>query len=484
MYESIQSALSSPWLYYALMGIYAFTIIVILGVVISENRNPVKSLAWVTVLLMLPVIGIVLYLFFGRSIKNTHMISRRNRRKLKKLEHSKGVDIRSLEYGDELIQQIKLARSLSGAYYYGDNNVEIFTDGKTKFNHLISDLKNAQQSINLQYYIFEGDTIGNAIAELLKEKASQGVKVRVIYDHVGSFHVRKKFFKQLQAAGVEAHPFFKVNFPLLGYRLNWRNHRKIAIIDDKIGYIGGMNIADRYIDGGKFNVWRDNHLRIEGPGVASLLYSFAVDWNFMGQSLIEQQESQELGGEDKVSGNVGMQLITSGPTNQWNNIELMFHRAIAGAKHRVFIQTPYFLPTEGLMKALVAASLSGVDVRLMLPLRTDSAILRYASFSYITECLRAGIKIYLFKPGMLHSKVLIVDDELTSIGSTNFDFRSFEHNFEANVFLYSKQINEKAAANFLNDQTESYRVLPDEWRRRPVTRKWAESLLRLLSPVL
>lgn len=480
MFESIHAALTSPWLYYAVIFIYAVTIAVILGIVISENRNPVKSLAWVTVLLLLPLVGIILYAFFGRSIKNTRMISRRNRKKLKRLEQNKPSDIRKLDYSEETRQQIKLARSLTGSHFYSGNRIEIFTSGKAKFERLKEDIKGAKSYINIQYYIFEDDNLGKELAELLIEKAREGVKIRLIYDHVGSFHVKKKFFKRLQGAGIEAHPFFKVNFPLLGYRLNWRNHRKIVVIDGETGYIGGMNVADRYISGGKFDSWRDTHLRISGPGVASLQYSFAVDWNFMGQPLIENENRTS----EREPGNIGMQLVTSGPTNQWNNIELMFHKAIANARERVFIQTPYFLPTEGLLKALVTAALSNVDVRIMLPYRTDSAILRYASFSYISECLRAGIKIYLYQPGMLHSKVIIVDNEITSVGSTNFDFRSFEHNFEANLFIYSREFNKESTDIFMADQHNSLRVLASNWKKRPFLKKWAESILRLLSPVL
>ena len=315
---------------------------------------------------------------------------------------------------------------------------------------------------------------------MLVAKAAQGVKVRLIYDHVGSFHVKSKFFKRLRAAGIEAYPFFKVNFPLLGYRINWRNHRKIVVIDGKVAYIGGMNVADRYIDGGTFDTWRDTHLRITGPGVASLEYSFAVDWNFMGQPLIEHDPAAS----DTPRGDMGVQLITSGPTNQWSNVEMMFYKAISNATHRVFIQTPYFLPTDGLLKSLVTASLANVDVRIMIPLRPDSSILRYASMSYVTECLRAGIKIYLYKPGMLHSKVLIIDNELTSVGSTNFDFRSFEHNFEANLFIYSNEFNKRMADIFMADQRVSMRIVPAEWKKRPRRRKIAESVLRLLSPIL
>lgn len=481
MYESIQSALTSQWLYYVLMGIYAFTIVVTLGVVISENRNPVKSLAWVTVLLTLPLIGIILYVFFGRSIKNTRMISRRNRKKLKRMERGRPVDIRRLDFSETTRQQIKLARSLTGAYYYPNNTIETFTSGAAKFRQLMADLEKARSFISLQYYIFEDDRIGNKIADILIRKAREGVKVRVIYDHVGSFHVKKKFYRRLKEAGVEVHPFFKVNFPLLGYRLNWRNHRKLVVIDNEIGYIGGMNIADRYIEGGKFGQWRDTHLRMTGPGVAALQYSFGVDWNFMGQPIPERENIPACTVPD---GNIGIQLITSGPTNQWNNVEMMFHKAISNARERVYIQTPYFLPTEGLLKALVTAALSNVDVRVMVPNHPDSAILRYASASYVTECLRAGIKIYLYKPGMLHSKVIIIDDEMASIGSTNFDFRSFEHNFEANLFVYSKEFNHQQADIFLGDQRHCHRVLPAEWKKRPILKKMMESLLRLLSPIL
>lgn len=480
MYETIHAALNTPWIYYTLVSVYAVTIVVILGVVISENRNPVKSLAWVTVLLLVPVIGIILYAFFGRSIKNTRMISRRNRKKLKRMERSRPVDIRRLPYPDNLKQLVKLARSLGGAYFYNNNKVEVFTNGQDKFDRLFEDIHNATSSINLQYYIFEDDNIGTKLTDLLIEKAKLGVKVRIIYDHVGSFHVRNKFFKKLKAAGIEVYPFFRVNFPLLGYRVNWRNHRKIVVIDGRIGYIGGMNVADRYITGGKFGKWRDTHLRITGPGVASLQYSFVVDWNFMGQPLFDI----DIPDYKEKAGDTGLQLITSGPTHQWSNVELMFHKAIANARERVWIQTPYFLPTEGLFKALVTAALSHVDVRIMIPARPDSLMLKHASASYIAECLRAGIKIYFFEPGMLHSKVIIVDNELTSVGSSNFDFRSFEHNFEANVFIYSKEFNRTSADIFLNDQQASSRVLATEWKKRPYTRKAAESLLRLLSPIL
>lgn len=483
MFETISAYFNMSWVYYTFLAIYITTTITIIGVILSENRNPVKSLAWVTVLFLLPIAGIILYLFFGRSIKNKRMISRRNRRKLRKNERGATVDKRKLDLGELAMQMITLGETLSAAPAYPDNHVDIFTDGASKFEALKRDLNNAEHSINLQYYIFEDDRIGSEIRDILVERSRSGVEVRVIYDHVGSFGVKNRFFKEMQAAGVKAYPFFKVTFPQLGTRINWRNHRKICIIDDSIGYIGGMNIADRYINGGKFPVWRDTHLRIRGPLVRALSYSFAIDWNFMGQPLIEQMEYKAPDPTEGTPPSV-MQLLTSGPTSQWSNIAYMFHKAIANAKRRIYIETPYFLPTEGLLKALQVAALAHIDVRLLIPRRSDSRMLTYASGSYIAEILKAGIKVYFYEAGMLHSKIMIVDDEISSVGSTNFDFRSFEHNFEANVFIYSREVNARLSEIFKADLEKSVRILPLEWRKRPYTQKSAESIIRLLSPIL
>jgi cardiolipin synthase len=480
MFEAIFYSIDYTWMYYVLTSIYIITVVVILAVLLSENRNPVKSLAWVTVLLLLPFVGIVLYIFFGRSIKNKRMISRRNSRRLKKAEKTKPVDLSKLNLSNGSLQEIRLARSLTGTIYYPDNDIKIFTNGVDKFNQFKKDIAEARHYINIQYYIFQDDKIGHEIRDLLIERARAGVTIRLIYDHVGSFKAKDRFFKQMNDEGIQAFPFFKVNFPPFGTRINWRNHRKVTVIDGKIGYIGGMNIADRYLDGGKHKYWRDTHLRITGSAVGALQYSFAIDWNFMGQPLI----TEEVPIPTVAPGHMGAQLMTSGPTSQWSNIAFMFHKAISNARQRVYIQTPYFLPTEGLLKALQTAALSKVDVRLMLPRRSDSDMMTYASFSYIAECLQAGIKVYLYDKGMLHAKTLIIDDELTSVGSTNFDFRSFEHNFEANMFIYSTEFNEQMRAIFNDDIRQSTRILPAMWRRRPTSHKILESVLRLLSPIL
>ena len=484
MFEAVSSYFNMPWVYYTFICIYFATTVTIIGVILSENRNPLKSLAWVTVLFLLPIVGIILYLFFGRSIKNKRMISRRNRRKLRKYEKSPNVDKHSLNLTDESLQMINLAGTLAASPYYPDNTVEIFTDGASKFESFKRDLRNARHSINIQYYIFEDDAIGQEIRDILVERHKAGVEVRVIYDHVGSFKVKSSFFKKMKQDGLQAYPFLKVSFPQLGTRINWRNHRKICIIDGSIGYIGGMNIADRYIDGGKkFDRWRDTHLRITGPAVRALRFSFAIDWNFMGQPLLENDTNQIYTPEVNAP-RAGIQLLTSGPTSQWSNIAFMFHKAIASAKKRVYVQTPYFLPTEGLLKALQVAALAHVDVRVMVPRHSDSKMLTYATYSYIAESLQAGIKIYFYEGGMLHAKTMIIDDEFSSVGSTNFDFRSFECNFETNVFIYSKEVKAQLSEIFRNDLEKSTRITPFEWRKRPYTQKTAESIVRLLSPIL
>ena len=471
-------------LYNVLMAVYAITVLGTIGVVIGENRNPVKSLAWVTVLLLLPAVGLVLYFFFGRSLKSVHMISRKDQRRLRAYTDPEPARIDDLHLSDISHQQIRLAKSLAGAPYYVGNHIDIFTSGQEKFDALKRDMLDAKSYIHLQYYIFENDVIGHEMRDLLVQKASEGVEVRVIYDHVGSFTINAAFFQRMRREGVDAHAFLRITFTQLANRLNWRNHRKLVVIDGSIGYIGGMNIADRYVTGSKhMTAWRDTHLRITGPAVAGLEFTFAVDWNFMKRGLL----SLPVPANDAKAVNPGndvVQVLASGPMGQWSNISFAFLKAIADAKKCVYIQTPYFLPSDALLKALQSSALSGVDVRLMLPRKTDSRLLRLAAGSFLKECLTAGIKIYFYEPTMMHAKAVIVDDDFATTGSTNFDFRSFEHNFECNVLVYSKEFNQRMKAIFLADQRQCTRIILSHWRRRPLLVKAAESVLRLMSPIL
>ncbi len=472
----------NAWVTLIILIAYTVTIISMVVVVLSENRNPIRSIAWVLALLFLPVGGLVFYLFFGRSLKGQHIISRRNKRKLMNRIHLRNVNLDEEPLSAEEKTLVKLARNLCSSAYSSNNEIRIFTIGKDKFEALKHDLRRAKRSIYLQYYIFSDDNLGKEISDLLIDKAREGVKVRVIYDHVGSFSARNRFFKRMNENGVETHPFFKVTFPQLANRINWRNHRKIVVIDDEIGYIGGMNIADRYEKGTTEGMaWRDTHFRLKGEIVTSLVYSFLIDWNFRNpEKLIDYPPD----GECVVHSHVGMQLITSGPMSQYNNIALCFQKAISAATKSIYIQTPYFLPTDGLLHALEAAALANVDVRIMLPRRSDSRMLQYASFSYVTQCLKAGIKVYLYNPGMLHAKAMIVDESLVTAGSTNFDFRSFENNFEANLLIYDRETNRKMRDIFFEDLKKCEKLRYSTWHQRPRLQRTMESLVRLVAPIL
>ena len=464
------------------MLVYAVTIIACVVVVLRENRNPIRSMAWVMALIFLPVVGLVFYLFFGRSLKSMRMISRHKKRRLMRATATRNVNLKEMPLGGDRKQLVMLSHSLSKAKFTVNNSIEIFTEGATKFDRLKEDLRKARHSILLQYYIFSDDRLGNEIADILMEKARNGVAVCVIYDHVGSFSTRSRFFGRMRDAGVDVHPFFRVTFPQLANRINWRNHRKLVVIDRKIGYLGGMNIADRYVYGtGGSPVWRDTHFRLEGDIVESLVLSFAIDWSFMGQPLGQLEETDV---RPKMSNLLGMQLVTTGPVDSWDNLSLCFMKAISMARRSIYIQTPYFLPTDALQHALEAAVLSKVDVRIMIPERCDSRLLRLASFSYVTQCLKAGIKVYLYSPGMLHAKAMIIDEDLVAAGSTNFDFRSMENNFESTLFIYDREVNKRMRDIFFDDIRESRKLTFMQWRTRPLLQRLFESVVRLLAPIL
>ncbi len=470
------------WINISLLIVYFVVVISCVVVVVSENKNPIRAISWTLALLFLPVIGVVFYLFFGRSLKGKAMVSRKVRRKLLERSRPRQTSFEHSRLCPDQIRMIKLAHNLCHAHLDRNNSVEIFTDGRSKFERLKEDIRNAKEFVFIQYYIYSDDHLGNEITDLLAEKVAQGVRVKVLYDHVGSFSTRNKFFARMRRLGIDSHPFFRVTFRKLANRINWRNHRKLVIIDGRIGYIGGMNIADRYVEiSPEGRIWRDTHLRVEGPVIESMMYSFAVDWNFLRPDA-EVQPLTIMKYDEP--GDVDMQLVTSGPVDKWSNLVLCFQQAIASARKRIYIQTPYFLPTDALLKALQGASLSGVDVRIMIPEQTDSTLLGYGSRSYIDDCLKAGVRVYLYTPGMLHAKTMIIDDDFVTTGSVNFDFRSFENNFEANLLIYSESVNRKMRDIFFDDLSACRKLTLSRWRSRPKSSRIIESLVRLFAPIL
>ena len=308
-----------------------------------------------------------------------------------------------------------------------------------------------------------------------------GVNVRVIYDDVGCWHVPNRFFEEMRNAGIEVRSFLKVRFPLFTSRVNYRNHRKIVVIDGRIGFVGGMNLAERYMRGFSWGIWRDTHILIEGKAVHGLQTAFLLDWYFVDRTLIT---ASRYFPKIESCGSSLVQVVTSEPIGPWKEIMQGLTMAINGAKKYFYMQTPYFLPTEQVLAAMQTAALAGVDVRLMLPERADNRITHLGSHSYLADVMQAGVKVYFYKKGFLHSKLMVSDDMLSTVGSTNVDFRSFEHNFEVNAFMYDVETALEMKEIFLQDQRESTQIFLKNWVKRSWRRRAAESVVRLLAPLL
>jgi len=449
-----------------------------------ENRNPVKSIAWITVLIMLPIVGFVFYIFFGKNIRRRIVLSRRSLHKVKRNSMIIASDIEQIS-SDVLPPEQRniatLARNSCDALAYEGNELKVYTDGVDVFEDIFEDIKQAKHHIHLEYYIFLADEIGRKMIDVLIGKVKEGVAVRVIIDDVGSWQMPKITIREMQNQGIEVMSFLKVGLPFLSSKVNYRNHRKILIIDGKVGFTGGINIADRYVKGLKWGKWRDTHLRVEGPAVHGLQKIFLTDWYFVNRELI----TDVVFYPDLIkSGSSLVQIITSGPNTLWNSVMQVYFMAIVQAREYVYIQTPYFLPTDSIITALQTAVLGGVDVRIILPMRSDAKITLASSYSYMWEMLKAGVKMYFYEPGFLHSKTIVIDDKLFTVGSTNMDFRSFEQNFEVNALVFDPEIAVKMRKIFEQDLADSVRVNAGTWRKRPVKVRLKESIARLFSPLL
>ena len=462
--------------------LYCVTILGLVLVIITENRNPLKTIPWVIVLLLAPGIGLLFYFIFGQDNRKQRIISRRTYKRIMKRPQAGKLpqDTCSVPAPYQPLVTL-LTNSNQSSLLYG-SDITIYTNGTDKFHDLLEEIAQATHHIHIQYYIFCDDEIGNKVKELLIGKAKEGVEVRVLYDDVGCWNVKDKFFKEMSDAGIEVHAFLKVAFPVFTSKVNYRNHRKIVVIDGKVGFMGGMNIADRYTKGTSWGTWRDTHFKIIGKGVHGLQAAFLIDWYVVSKKLLNEKiyyPPLPVYSDDNI-----MQICTSGPVGQWRTLLQAAIFTVANAKKYVFIQTPYFLPTDALQHALEAASLSKIDVRIMIPRKSDSRLLQFASFSYVTKCLRAGMKVYLYNPGMLHAKGMIIDDNLVTAGSTNFDFRSFENNFESNLFIYDKEVNRKMRDIFFSDMRSCSKVTYSAWIKRPLPQRFMESTIRLFSPIL
>lgn len=461
--------------------IYFGAIIGTMIVVILDNRNPVKTMAWILVLMFLPVVGLVFYFFFGRSQRRVRIIGRKSYSRLLRKPMAEYLAQESCALPMNYSRLICLFRNTNQAFPFDGNRVETYTSGLSMLQSLLRELGKATKHIHLEFYIFEDDAIGRMVRDVLVEKARAGVEVRVIYDDVGCWHVPNRFFEEMREAGIEVRSFLKVRFPLFTSKVNYRNHRKIVVVDGRIGFVGGMNLAERYMRGFSWGIWRDTHLLLEGKAVHGLQTAFLLDWYFVDRTLIT---SARYFPKIEHCGTSLAQIVTSEPVGPWKDIMQGLVMAISTARKYFYIQTPYFLPTEAVLVAMQTAALSGVDVRLMLPMRTDNRLTHLGSCSYLADVLYSGVKVYFYKKGFLHSKLMVSDDALSTVGSTNVDFRSFEHNFEVNAFIYDTAAALRMREIFLQDQRECTQVFLKHWVKRPWYRKAAESVVRLMAPLL
>lgn len=478
--------------------VFCINILCVLAMIFVERKKPQIIVSWLIILTFIPIIGFIFYVLIGSglSYKTKTMIKKKKLYQkeydeftLRQKEHLQGRRYKNKEeenFSDLLIFNLNNSNSA----YFRHNDVRIFTNGEDKINALKKDLKNAKHSINMLYYIFANDEVGNEIMEILLEKAKQGVKVKLLYDSVGCLKTKRRFYKQLEKVGGEVAEFFP---PLFGIRLvnlkmNYRNHRKIAVIDGKIAYTGGINIRDDHMGKKKkLSPWRDTHVRIVGDAVYGFQSAFFNDWRYckkMGNNFNSLWEEGYFV-SNRNAGETGAQVITSGPDFDEQPIKEAFLKMILSAKEKIYIQTPYFIPDEVMLSALNVARMSGVEINLMIPAIPDKKIVYMATLSYVKELVNLGsnVNVYLYN-GFIHSKVVMIDNKVVSIGTCNFDNRSFALNFEINAFLYGETISNQNKLIFENDVLNSKKIDKTYFKRKPWYSKIAQTFFRLFSPLL
>lgn len=462
-------------------------------VIFIERREPSTTWAWLLVLFFLPVVGFVLYLFLGRNLRSKHLFQWEDQNKL-------GLEPVLKRQLDDLVSEDFHFRNLStrenrdliymhlrtnDALLTEDNNITIFTDGQKKFEQLFKDIEKAINHIHIQYYIIKEDSLGKHLIDLLTKKAKEGVQVRVLYDELGSRTLNnRRFFSEFRKAGGRVEVFFPSKLKFFNPRLNFRNHRKLVIIDGKIGYVGGFNVGDEYLGlNPKFGYWRDTHLRIEGSAVHATQTRFILDWN-QASKHHDIVYSRIYFPELQTKGSIGMQIVTSGPDSEWEQIKNGYIKLISSAKKSILIQTPYFIPDASLFDALRIASLSGISVKLMIPNKPDHIFVYWATTFYAGELLKAGAKVYIYDNGFVHAKMIVVDEEVSSIGTANIDVRSFKLNFEVNAFIYDEHVAKALTDIFRKDIEVSRELTLEIYAKRSKKIKIKESLSRLLAPIL
>ena len=470
--------------------IYLINILTAAVVIFIERRNISTTWAWLFVLVFLPVLGFFLYIIIGQNLSRLKLYKLKGRdvsliQGLRE-EQKRKIKTREIYFKDLAVEKytdlIYLNLTSSNAVFTQDNCVKIFTDGRSKFAALLDSIQQAKDHIHLLYYILRNDELGRTIVQALIAKVKEGVKVKVLYDDVGSPRLDRKLLRPLKEAGGEIAAFFPSKIPYLNIRLNYRNHRKIVVIDGKVGYIGGYNIGNEYLGTNKqIGSWRDTHLKITGSAVQSLQAQFCLDWNLSSGSPLTYCHAHFPPLD--MQGDVGLQIISSGPNSELQQIKDAYLKMIYTSRESIYLQTPYFVPDEGFLTALKIAAMSGVDVRIMIPQKADHRFITWASSSYLGELLKSGVRCYLYITGFLHAKTIVVDNKIASVGTANIDIRSFKLNFEINAFIYDSRISSLLKNSFVKDIDNCLELTWETYSNRPMRLRLMESLIRLLSPL-
>ncbi len=470
--------------------VYLIAVFAICLMIVFENRNPVKTLSWMLVILFIPVAGMIVYFFFGRNYRKQKIYSRKSLADSARLEDHADRQVRLLSKylsGDSAAVRSKehlihLMLRNNRSLLTLDNRIDLLVNGRQTFPAMLDAIASATNYIHLEFYRFEPDTLGMEFSELMKRKAKEGVRVRVIYDDVGSWNIRKPYIKKMREAGVQIHTFMPVRFPNFSSKINYRNHRKILVVDGKVGFVGGLNIADKYLHGlPDLGPWVDTHLRLEGEAVAALDRVFVADWDFVSGE--ELPPDAALDHVVRTGNRCLVQVASSGPDTDWATIMQVYFSAIATAKSSIYLTSPYFSPDESLLTALKTAALSGVDVRMIFPEFTDSIIANWNTRSYISELLDAGVRVFLYRNGFIHSKYLLVDNIFSSVGSPNVDVRSFDLDFEVTALIYDEDFALRLGVLFAEDVKNCYEISRDEWDKRPRRERYKESIARIFGPL-
>lgn len=465
-------------------------IILAIAVIVMERRNPTTTWMWITILVLLPGFGFFIYLWLGRSFKKRKKFEdkfAKDRLKSRDLIGGKQIMHRDMDKQqifpfNEYADMIEMHFRNGDAVLTTDNEFLPLFNGEEFFDMLFKEIENAKSSIYIQTYIMRSDKMGKKLCKILTNKAREGVDVKLLIDGMGSRRLHSSDIKKMREAGVEVEIFFPFFLSFVSPRINYRNHRKIYILDGKIGYLGGFNVGDEYYDGGKkWESWRDSVIKIKGSAVYMLKYRFILDFNFAAGNRHVKYED-EL---NEFHGSSACQIVTSGPDNEWPSIKDGFLKMISSAKESIYIETPYFIPDDSVLESLRVAILSGVNVKLLLPFKGDHPFVFWASLSFAGKILEAGGEVYFYKNGFQHSKVIIMDNKMVSMGTANMDVRSFQLNFEANAFIYDEEIAKKFSEKFLQDIREnSYSLSYQEYLRRSNWVKIKENVSRLGSPIL